>query len=88
MKLKYGPIETMDGKSKDVIVDRTLPCGKRWLLAGGAAIAAGVWCIARAAFKSGADARDLEEFNTLVALGLIKGYDGDMAIKGNCKLKH
>ena len=72
MKLSYGPISTNDGVSKDIIINKVIPNKPIDILIGGLLIMGGVLYLTSTAFRDGADAFEIAEFNTLDDLGLIK----------------
>lgn len=71
MKFKHGSIGTMDGVWHDIIVKATMPNKCKDILIGGGVVVAGIAYLTTTAFKHGADAFELAEFNTMKDAGLI-----------------
>lgn len=72
MKLLYGPISNNDGVSKDIIINKMIPNKPIDIFIGGLLIMGGILYLTSTAFRDGADAFEIAEFNTLDDLGLIK----------------
>lgn len=72
IKSIYGPITNpVTGKSKDILV-KCKPNSLKDILIGGSLVAVGIAYLTVTAFKNGARAYEVEEFNVLKDLDLFK----------------
>lgn len=73
IKFTQGSVTTMEGITKDIVVKVATPNKVRDILIGGGLVLVGVAYLTSTAFKNGAKAFELAEFNTMTDLGIIEG---------------
>ena len=72
INFKQGSISTYEGAKKDIVVKALLPNKAKDIVIGSLLIGAGVLHLTATAFKNGSEHFEQAEYDTLMALGLLK----------------
>lgn len=76
------------GETKNIIVKAKTPNTLKDVFVGGAMIFMGITYLTVAAFKHGAKAYEIAEFNTMCDLGIITDFVDNTAFKTDYKKNH